>query len=343
MKNLFSWPKKIKAKLGKWFWIILIIAICGVAFFLFKGRKTKEVSTATVKRGEVKEELILTGSVNAEKYAKLSFPTSGKISWVGVTEGQKVFKGQALVSLDKTTLNAAYQQALNNYRSYQASAESTVDSLKDNDTDETFAQKATRTAAEVARDNAYDSVKAAKYNLDNATILAPFAGIISSLPYSSPGVNVGFTDTQVEIVDLATVYFDVDADQSEVTSLKEGQDVNVVLDSYNDKEFNGKVSFISFTPKVGEAGAVYKVKVIFNTGTLGELTPRIGMTGDAKFMLSQKENVLYVPPKFINSDKDGKYVNLGRIGNKVKVDVGLEGEDAVEIISGVKEGDVLYD
>lgn len=343
MKNIFLWLKNIKSRLGIWFWIILILLVAGTVFFLAKGKGRKEVLTATVTRGPVKQELILTGSVSAEKYAKLSFPASGKISWVGVKEGQKVVKGQALVSLDKTALNATYQQALNNYRSYQASAESTVDSLKDNDTDETFAQKATRTAAEVARDNAYDSVKAAKYNLDNATLTAPFAGIISALPFSSPGVNVNFTDTQVELVDLSTVYFDVDADQSEVIDIKEGQDVTVVLDSFNDKEFKGKVTFISFTPKAGEAGAVYKVKVVFGENALGSLTPRIGMTGDAKFMLSQKEDALYVPPKFVNSDKDGKYVNLGKIGNKVRVEIGLEGEDAVEITKGVKEGDVLYD
>jgi len=34
---------------------------------------------------------------------------------------------------------------------------------------------------------------------------------------------------------------------------------------------------------------------------------------------------------------------LGKLGNKVRVEVGIDGEDAVEIKSGVKEGDVLYD
>jgi multidrug efflux pump subunit AcrA (membrane-fusion protein) len=67
------------------------------------------------------------------------------------------------------------------------------------------------------------------------------------------------------------------------------------------------------------------------------------MSGDANFILSQKEDALFVPSEFVNSDKNGRFVNLGRANNKVRVTVGIEGEDQVEITSGVKEGDVLYD
>jgi RND family efflux transporter MFP subunit len=336
IKKVFLWLKKR--------WIIALVVLLALGgFFLFRNKGNKEVTTAIVQKGLVKEELILTGAINAEKYAALTFPTSGKISWVSVTEGQKVQKGQSLISLDRTTLNVTYQQALNTLRSYQAAAEYALDTVKDHAADETFAQKTTRTTAEVNRDNAYDAVKTAEYNLRNATITAPFAGIVSALPYTAPGVNVLPTATVVEIVDPGTIYFDVDADQSEVIELRDGQEVWVVLDSYLDKELKGKVSFISYTPKAGEAGAVYKVKVTFDKETLGDLMPRIGMTGDAKFVLSQKEDVLNVPVEFVNSDKDGKYVNLGKLGNKVRVETGIEGEETIEIISGVKEGDVLYD
>ena len=300
MQKFLAPLKNFKTRLGKWFWVILIAVVLTAGFFVFRGKNKKEVSTVKVQKGLVRQELILTGSVNAEKYARLMFPTAGKISWVGVTEGEKVLRGRALTSLDTTSLNAAYQTALNNYRNYQAGAESALDSVKDHSGDETYAQKATRTAAEVARDNAWDAIKAAKYNLDNATIRAPFDGIISALPFPSPGVNVGFTDVQVEIVDPSTIFFDVDADQSEVKDLKVGQGVTIVLDSYRDRELGGAIAFISYTPKPGEAGAVYRVKVVFNDGALGDLTPRVGMTGDAEFIISQKDNVLFAPQRFIN-------------------------------------------
>ncbi|HJY98223.1 MAG TPA: hypothetical protein VJ227_00725, partial [Patescibacteria group bacterium] len=143
MKHIFGIFKKLSRKRK----LIIALAVVFLLVFIFarNGGRNGTIS-AKVERGTVNEELVLTGSVSAEKYAKLSFPTSGKISWVGVVEGQKVVKWQAVASLDKTVLNASYMQALNNYRSYQAAADSTLDSLKDHDSDESFAQKATRTA-----------------------------------------------------------------------------------------------------------------------------------------------------------------------------------------------------
>ena len=323
--------------------LAVVAAILLGGFFISRSRSKNDVAMTTVQRGTVKEELILTGAVKAEKHAMLSFPTGGKISWIGVTEGQKVIRGQGLVSLDKTVLNVAYQQSLNNYRNYQAAAESALDSVKDHSSDETFAQKAIRTAAEVVRDNAYDAMIAAKYNLDNATLLSPFAGIISSLPFGNPGINVSGADTIVEVVDPSSVYFEVDADQSEVGSISVGQEVVIILDSFSDKEIKGSVSFVGLTPKIGEAGTIYKVKVKFSdVKSLGNGT-KVGMTGDARFILSQKENVLYAPLKFVNTDKNGKFVNAGKPGNRVNVGTGIEGEETVEITNGVSEGDTLYD
>lgn len=344
MAKIFGQFKKFKPRLGKWFWVILAVILIVALVFVLRSRNKKEVVSGKVGRGLVKEELVLTGSVNATKYAALTFPTSGKIAWVGAVEGQKVVRGQAITSLDKTVLNTIYQQSLNTYKDKQAAAEKAEDDVKNHSTDETLAQKSTRTTAQVARDSAYDSMLAAKYNLDNATILAPFAGIISSLPFTSPGVNVSLADTQVVIVDPSTIYFDVDADQNDVTSLKVGQAVSVVLDSYSDKEVQGKVSFIAFTPKAGVTGTNYKVKVEFGASPFGETSPRIGMTGDAKFILDQKDNVLFVPSEFVKSDIKGKYLKVGKAGNKTYIETGLEGEERTEILGDkVKEGDIVYD
>ncbi len=322
--------------------LLIIIAVAG--FFILKPKNKTAVQTAQIGKGTVREELVLTGSVSAVKYAALTFPASGKIGWVGVAEGAKVKKGTAITSLDKTTLNSAYQQALSNYRNYQAIADQALDSVKGHDKDETFAQKATRTTAEVNRDNAYDAVTAAKYNLVNSTIYAPFDGIVSSLPYTSPGVNVSFTDVQVVIVDPSTIYFDVDADQNDVTKLKIGQSVVVVLDSYQDKELNGKITFISYTPKAGVTGTNYKVKVEFDQAVADASSVRVGMTGDAKFTLSSKDNVLFVPADFVKSDTKGKYLKVGKENNKVYIETGLESEERIEILGDkVKEGETVFD
>jgi RND family efflux transporter MFP subunit len=342
MKKL---AKYIKRKLTRRV-IIVLVVICAIIFgwkTYSKQKMNAQAQKYSVEKGQVSAELILTGAVKADEDAVLYFPAAGKISWVGVKEGDKVAKGQALASLDRTTLNAAYQQALNNVRMYEANVDYVHDELKGKDTSETFSEKDTRTTAEVAKDNAYDSLRAAEYNLANATLISPFAGVVSFLAHPFSGVNILPTESQVEIVNPKTIYFEVTADQSEVVDIKMADDVKITLDSYTDKQFDGKVGFISIVPLSGEAGTVYKIRVVLTNPEADFENLRIGMTGDASFTLASKDNVLYAPLSFVKTDKKGKYVNLGSVDNKVYVQIGLEGENNIEITSGVSQGDVLFD
>ncbi len=325
--------------------IFLVVLIAG--FFGWRSYSSingKDLETAEVKKGIVEEELILSGSIMADEHAILTFSSSGKISWVDVAEGDWVKKGQALAKLDTTSLNSAYQRALSDLRSADATAERVHDDVKDNDDDETYTQKETRTTAEVAKDKAWEAVLIAEENLRNATLLSPFEGLITYVANPFSGVNVIYTASQFEVVNQETIYFNVSADQSEIIDIHKDQKVNIILDSYLEEQFEGEVAFISMTPKSGELGSVYKVKVIFESGDVSADKLRIGMTGDAKFILNEKHDVLYVPSDFINSDSEGKYVKTGEGKNdKIYVELGMENEERVEISGDIKEGDTIYD
>lgn len=330
----------------KKFWIIsvIIIAIFSFAYFkILSSRNSSIVDSTEVKKGTVEEVLTLSGEIDADEYAKLTFPSSGQIAWVGVKEGDEVKKGQALTKLDTVVLNAAFQQAKAALRAAEATVENVHDQVKDHSGDETFAQKNTRTTAEAAKDSAYEAYVAAEYNLRHSTVLSPFAGVVTYLAHPYSGVNVLVTEVQVEVINPESIYFDVSADQSEVVDITKGQKVSVILDSHSDETLEGVVDFIGYTPKAGEAGTVYKTRVKFAKDDFDFNRFRIGMSGDAKFLLSQKENVLYVPPKYISTDPKGKYINLGSKSNKVYVEIGIEGEDKVEIKGDIKEGDVIFD
>lgn len=340
LKNIFQ--KILNRK--KFTAVVILILLIGGYF----GKKTffpskNGFDEAKVERGTVKEELILTGEVRAEEHAKLSFLTSGELDYVGVTEGQIVEKGDILARLDTTVLYQAYLSAEADLRRYDASRDKTYDDLQGHEKDESYEQIETRTIAEVYRDKAYRAYVSAQKNLANASLKAPFDGIVASITHPYTGINTSLTESQIEIVNPYTIYFQVSADQSEVGDIAVGQKVAIVLDSYSNEELKGKVDLVGFTPIAGEVSTVYSVKVLFDDNSQASKL-RVGMTGDAKFVLSQKENTLYVPIAYLNSDSGGKYVRLGKTNNKVYVDVGLEGEEFVEIISDkVKEGDVVYD
>lgn len=338
--------KKLRFYRKKGFWVIAFItlAIAGFSYFKILSSKDGAVTSTEVKRGTVEEVLTLSGEINADEYARLTFPASGEIAWVGVSEGQEVKKDQALTKLDTVVLNSAFQTARATLRAAEATVANIHDQVKDHSGDETFVQKDTRTTAEATKDKAYEAYVAAEYNLRNSTITSPFSGIITYLAHAYPGVNIIYTETQVEVINPGSIYFEVAGDQSEVINVFKDQKVNIVLDSLPEENLEGIVNFVGYTPKAGEAGTVYKIKVKFLKDSFDFNKFRIGMSGDAKFILSKKDNVLYLPLKYINTDAKGKYVNLGSSNNKVYVQIGVEGEDSTEIISDkIKEGDVLYD
>lgn len=341
-----STKRILKKRLVK---IILVILISVSVFFLISNyiqnkKKEQLAQKFIVKRGNVYEDLVLSGTIKAQEHSQLFFPTSGKLAWIGVKEGDYVRKGQALASLDKTTLNAAYQQALNNVRMYEANVKATYDSLQGKEKGETFAEQATRTASEVAKDNAYDALKAAEYNLKNSTLVAPFSGFVNFVANPFAGVNVPLSQMQIEIINPETIYIEATADQNEIINIKNNSEVKINLDSFPDKEFKGKISFISLAPTTAGEGADYKIKVSFidiPKEILEKL--KVGMTGDIKITLNKKENVFYAPSSFVKADRKGKYVLLGSPKNKVYIKTGLEGEEYIEIEEGVKEGGILYD
>jgi len=322
-------------------------SILGVLVLLLVWRvviapKSKDFETVEVKKGTVTEELVLSGEVKAKEHARLKFQGAGEIGWLGVTEGQWVKKGELLIRLDTANLYAAYEQAVAALRSSQATADRALDDVKDRGDEETFTEAEARTIAEAARDSAYRAMTIARENLANGGIRAPFDGIISSVTYPFSGVNILFSENQIEIVNPETLYVEVSADQDEVIELTEGQKVTIILDPFIDEEIQGEIDFISYTPMAGEIGATYKITIKL-TSNIDPGKVRIGMTGAARFILSEKEDVLYVPNQFMNTDKEGKYVLKNRYDNKVYVEIGMEGEERVEITGDIKEGDILYD
>jgi HlyD family secretion protein len=72
---------------------------------------------------------------------------------------------------------------------------------------------------------------------------------------------------------------------------------------------------------------------------------RVGMTAEANIIADQRENVLVIPNLYIRLDRsaDRAFVNILRDGvvEEVEVQLGLQGQDASEVISGLREGDVI--
>ncbi|MCL5439256.1 MAG: efflux RND transporter periplasmic adaptor subunit [Patescibacteria group bacterium] len=332
-------------KKKRFIFLFLILIIIGIsAFWYFANLKKTPLQSATVKRGDLKQELSLSGKVDADEHVILQFQTAGKLNWIGVKTGDRVKKYQALASLDKEKLLATLRQYTQDFTAAKAASEKVYDSLK-GVTSETFDQKISRTAADATQNKAYDYMRSTEEDLKNSVLYSPIEGLITSVQPKFAGVNsTALEPAKFEVVNPKTIFFDVNADQSEVILIHEGQSCTIVFDSYSDEKTNCVIKNISFAPKADETETVYRVRIEFeNLDYNNDYKYRLGMTGDANFITNEKDGVLYLPSKFIKSDDQGKYVLVGKDKKKTYVQTGMETDTDVEVTGGLNEGDIVYD
>ncbi len=323
--------------------IIALIVFLGVfGYYNFYHREnTKKRDTFIVKKGDLKEELIISGTIEAEEKVTLRFKTSGRISWIGVKEGDYVKKYQSIASLDQRELRKQLQKELNDYLNERWDFDQTKDENKSKLL--TDSVKRVLEKAQFDLNNAVLDVEIQNLALEYASLWTPIEGIVTRVTSPYAGVYVSPTQAEFDIVNPATVYFSATADQTEVTKLYQGLVGNLVLDAYPDETLTGNIKNISFAPKSGETGTVYTVKFVFPSEN-ASYKYRLGMAGDLSFVTREKKDVLYVPIKFIKEEKGKKYVEIKKDNKmeKLFVSVGMETDNEVEVVKGLTEGTIIY-
>lgn len=130
------------------------------------------------------------------------------------------------------------------------------------------------------------SFKIAETQLGYMELKAPFKGIITSRNIE-PGEVVSLGQEVFSLADLSSIELKIYVDETEIGKIKPGQDGDVTVDTFPEKVFKGKVSFISpegeFTPKIIQTRKervklVYLVKVLIPNNNM-DLKP--GMPADA--------------------------------------------------------------
>jgi RND family efflux transporter MFP subunit len=327
------------AKRRWWLLLIIIAALVFGAFKMFGPKAETKITSYTVKRGTLKETLSLSGEINAYEKATLRFQTSGYLNWVGVKEGDKVNKFQVLASLDQSELQKNLRKYLNTYMNERWDFEST----KNSSGDASVMTTAVRRVFEQAQfdlNNAVLDVELRDIAVKYANLWTPIDGIVTRVAAPNAGVNVTPTQAEIDVVNPDSLYFSATADQTEVAKLTASHSAEITLDAFDKEKITGTVSTISYTPKAGETGTVYEVKIDFLL-TPNPYSLRLGMTGDAEFIVKELPDVLYVPSKLVKTENSKKYV-LKQNKEKVFVTIGEEMDGEVEIKDGLKENDIIY-
>ena len=337
MKNL----KKNK----KWLFVG-VGALILVLFFVFLRKPKKEPDTFTIKKGEIKKELSLSGKIDAKEKVSLQFQQGGLMSWVGVKEGDFVRKNQAIASLDTRLTSINLKKSLNIYSITRLDFDQLNKDYEkyEENADNNYREKIKRILQknQLTLENSVLDVESLDLSIKLSSISTPISGIVTKVSNPIAGVNVLPSQSQFEIINPATIYFSVSVDQMDLFGLNKEKEVEIVLDAYPDTKLLGKIDNISFAPILGETGTVYEVKMVFEKLDNKDMRYKIGMTGDANLILEKQENVLFVPQEYVKEDAKGKYLLVGKKMEKIYVETGLESDTSVEIKNNIKEGDIVY-
>ena len=192
--------------------------------------------------------------------------------------------------------------------------------------------------AQTAVDQAEVSLKQAQYKLSQATLTAPFDGVITAANVV-PGQNIGASANPVQLADLGTLQVVTNVSELDRARLKVGQEVQMTFDALPGVTAKGEVTSIS-PAGVTQQGVVNFPVTVKITSADPAIAP--GMTANLNVIIEHKDDVLLVPNRAIRTQGRNRTVTVLYEGQQITVPVqtGMTDGTNTEVSSNaLKEGD----
>jgi HlyD family secretion protein len=283
-------------------WLTLTIICAGAAaLLLFSPGKEADMKYATVPvtRGMLRQVVTATGEIRPVNTIKVGSQVSGNIDQLFVDYNDVVKKGDVLLKIDPSVLQAKVDEA----KASLESAEATLNKAKadyarsktlfadgfiaraDLENDETNYKTAQQRVKQVK--SQYDQ---AVVNLGYATITSPVDGtVISRKVDKGQTVAASFQAPDLfEIAeDLSKMQIQTSVSEADIGMIKTAQPVTFTVDAYPTQTFNGNVQQIRLSPTTTQNVVVYTVIIEVDNSDL-RLMP--GMTAFVTIVVAEKEN-----------------------------------------------------
>lgn len=292
------------------------------------------VKVQKLEKQDIARTLDYTANLQADEQVYYAPASTGRIEKIYVEVGDRIKKGQLLVTMDQTQLHQAEVQ------------------LKNLETEYNRAKmlNETQSISKQAYDAAVTQYEVAKSNVDflkeNTKMLAPFDGIVTGKYFENGELYTGAafggaskpSIIAIEKINPLKAY--VNLSEQYFLSVKKGTKIELRSNLYPDRTFEGTVSIVYPTIDPASRTFTVEIKIPNNDEAL-----RPGMYGTINFFIGTTETV--VAPAIAVLKLQGandRYVFLNKDGVAKRVDVtlGKRFEDQVELISNeIKEGDEL--
>jgi len=330
-----------------------LVAILGCEDELEEPEVIRPVRYVVVEGHDTATQRTFSGVAKAGQESRLSFQVSGQVLEVPINVGDTVKKGQTIARMDPADYALQLQNAQASAaqsRAQERNAKATYErtrALYENQNASRQDLDADRTAYESGRaglEAAHQQIRLRQRQLGYTHLKAPETGTLATVDievneYVQAGELVAtlLAGEQIEV--------SVSVPASIIRSIKKGAEAKARFNSLQGKVFAGTVTEVGVASVGGATTFPVTVRL-----TEGQDQVRAGMSADVTFVFaSEKSGPKYaLPISAVGEDREGRFVyklektddGLGTV-HRTPVEVGEILSDGIEILDGVKPGDLV--
>ena len=299
--------------------------------------KQKAVTTPTVMAAPQKivqfsDIIEALGTGSAKEAVDITATVTAKVVEVNFEDGDYAKNGQLLVKLDDAREQSERKQAEINLAE-QNREMARIDRLYKS---KAVSQK-TLDEQKTSLERSKTLLAIANTQIDDRHLRAPFSGYLG-MRLVSPGdlVTPGTKITSLD--DISEINVDFSVPEKYFSELKTGYEVQVTNVAYPGEKFKGRITAIA--PRINLQTRMVEVRAVIDNK---EMKLRPGMMFHVLVDMG-KRDALMIPEKCVVSLGEKQFVFLylpnGRV-RRCEVSLGSRREGVVEVVSGVKNGEVL--
>ena len=305
------------------------------------------VSLAPVKAVDLADRIEAVGELVAKERAEIAVEVSGRVTEILIDEGSWLAAGSEMLTIDperrKLELDSA-RAALNEARANQDKAKRElvrIERLRERTVASQTVLDQAQTELMLARSRvvgAEASFGVARRALSDATVTAPFAGLIARR-WVSRGEYVNAGQKLFELVSLDPIEVEFHVVERDSSRVRLGQTVRVRVAPFPDRVFQAVVSIVS--PTIDPETRTLRVKGLMSNrdGTL-----RPGLFAHVDLGIASRRGVAVIPEIAVMQRTEGAVVFRFGPDDRVErriIELGVIRDGIVEVVSGLEPGDLV--
>lgn len=348
--------------------ILGIVVLLFVVILIWLKKKNSEdielFTTETAFKATIVKKTVATGKVIPLEEIEIKPQITGIIDKIYLLEGAEVKKGdliatvrvvpneQSLISAQGRVDNAKIRLRNSeiSYKRNKALYDKGVVAAQDFENIELTYQQAQQELKNAQND--YQIIKSGSSGeggFANTNIRAQISGTILEIPVKegdqviqSNNFNAG--TTIASIADMSKMIFEGKVDESEVSRLVKGSDIDVSIGAIEEKKFPAKLNFIA--PKGTEENGAIQFTIKADISLDSNYFVRANYSANADIVLEKKDSVLSIKEALLRFDRktEKPYVEV-KVGEnefeKKELELGVSDGVNIEVKSGITATDEL--